>query len=78
MAVATWNPLLSAGQLAHNAVMKPIRKITHHVCLPLVLLVVTLTSGCRGMQIRQLERKIDQLESRVSHLEGRMATTQPQ
>ncbi len=43
--------------------------------LSLALLVVGLSSGCRGMQIHQLERRIDQLESRVSSLEGRLSAT---
>lgn len=43
--------------------------------LALVVLVVASSSGCRGMQIRQLERELEQLESRVSHLEGRMAAS---
>jgi hypothetical protein len=41
--------------------------------LVLVLAVLGLASSCRGIQIRQLEHRIDQLESRMSNLEGRLA-----
>jgi len=41
--------------------------------LILPLFVVALASGCRGVQLRQLEHRIDQLESRVANLEGRLS-----
>lgn len=36
------------------------------------VVVAALCSSCRGMQIRDSEKRIDQLESRVSALEAKV------
>jgi hypothetical protein len=41
--------------------------------LSLLLLAVTLASGCRGVRIRRLEQRLDQLEPRNAQLEQRIA-----
>jgi outer membrane murein-binding lipoprotein Lpp len=37
-----------------------------------VVLVACFSSGCRGMQIHESEKRIDQLESRVAGLEAKV------
>ena len=46
------------------------RSILIPLCLSIVC--VALGSGCRGVQIHQLEQRIDKLETRVAVLESKL------
>jgi hypothetical protein len=43
------------------------------VCLVLGVTVLALSTGCRGMQINQLEKRVASLETRVAVLESQVA-----
>jgi hypothetical protein len=51
--------------------MKPIP--SKLVCLLLAVTVLALGTGCRGMQIKQLEKQVASLETRVAVLESQVA-----
>ena len=74
-------PRAGGGAPSLTAVARPARSIPMKIPIPrsaalrlsLVLVLASFASSCRGLQIHQLERRVDQLESRVANLEGRLA-----